>query len=492
MSRTSDISVSRTSGNRTCAVLSALAVAVLLFCGCASPRAPDAPPDFALPEREARQAGALALYAKGILLENTESGDTNANKRAATEAFQQAVILDPDSRSPIEALVNNLEEEKRYADALAALESFLVRQPDDEGLRIEAARMAEILGRPAAAARHCELLVANAPGRVEITLSLIRFYYQADKPDEAIRVMRDLHSRFPGEHSLAIPVSWAIHFTGEGNNPERALACLNLAITQRTNDTERAALMAVIAENHLKLGNTNTAETVFLEAYRTDPSSRDAILRLGAIWADRPGATNQLARAIQQERDPHTTRLILAATHHVLGNHAAAADTLNEAYQHRMRAGYFPSESFYLWHASLLEGTQQTQKAERILLDAIAAHPTSHEALNFLAYMWAEQDTRLDDADRLINQVLRAVPENAAYLDTKGWVLFKKGRFYDALQFLLKAAGISKRDPEIFDHIGDTLKAVGHESEAIVFWTHSHEIKPSPAIAEKLRLLGEQ
>ncbi len=52
-------------------------------------RTPTPPPTFTLPERDARQAGALALYAKGILLESNTQGDTNANRQAACDAFRQ-------------------------------------------------------------------------------------------------------------------------------------------------------------------------------------------------------------------------------------------------------------------------------------------------------------------------------------------------------------------------------------------------------------------
>ena len=491
MSRMPDIADTESGGTVTRAITHALAAAALLFCGCASPPSPETPPDFALSEREARQAGALALYAKGILLENTENGDTNANKRAALEAFHQAVILDPGNRRPVETLISNLEDEKRYADALTVLEGFLKLNPDDTGLRLEAARMAEILDRPAEAARHCEILIADKSAPHELVLALVRLYFQADKPGEAIRVMRDLHDRSPSEKNAALPVSWALFFTHEGKSPERSLACLELALPQRTSAAERAALMTLSAENHLQLGNTNTAENVLLQAHRTDPSANAAILSLGAIWAARPDATNLLARMARMEPDPHFYLLVLAATHQALGDPAAAAAALGDVYVRRLRESYFPGEDFYLWYATLLESTKQTEKAERILISALTAHPGSHMMQNFLAYMWAEQGKRLDEADRLINQALRVLPNNAAYLDTKGWVLFKQGRFHDALQFLLKAAEIGKRDHEIFDHTGDALKAIGRESEAIVFWQRSRELAPNPSIDEKLRQLGE-
>ena len=462
---------------------------IVLACGCSFSQAPARAPSFTLPERDARQAGALALYAKGILLESSTQGDTNANRQAACDAFRQAVRLDPDNRRPLEALVSALTDGARFAEALEVLEPFLARHPEEVELRFEAARLAEAGERLDDAARHCAVLFALQPGERELGHALVRLYFQSGRIPEALGVMRGIHTRFNDAKSAALPVQWAIHFTREGpQTAERALACLDLALPLRTNKAERAAVLTLTAENRLLLGQTNTAETILLDAYRLNPAVNTAILRLGMLWAVRPDATNRLARRIQADPDgAYTDRLILAATHQALDQADAAADTLSEAYAWRMRQGYFPSESVYLWHAALLEAAQRAQAVERILLDALAAYPHSHELKNFLAYHWAEAATRLDEADRLVSDALLLQPDNAAYLDTKGWVLFKLGRYYEALQWLLKAAELDKEEPEIFDHAGDVLKAVGRDSEAILFWTRSHRFQPAPAVEKKLR-----
>ena len=466
-------------------------VSVVLLTGCALHKTAGTAPDFSLPDAEARRAGALALYAKGLLLDSGEGGDTNATKAAAIEAFTQAVRLDPDNRRPLAALVSTLADSGRYAAALPALESFLSRHPDDAELRLEAARMADAAERPADAARHCAVLLAQNPDNRELAQALVRLYFQSGQVAQALAVMRAQEARFPGDKtSAALPVQCAVHFTREGDYPERSLACIGLAIPQRTNAAERAALMTLASENQLQLGQTNAAVATLLQAYRENPAANTALLRLGSIWAAEADATNRLARQARQEPDPVTTLLILAATQQALDDPAAAAATLEDVYARRMRAGYFPEEGFYLWYGSLLEASQASGKAESLFRDALAAHPASHEIKNFLAYMWAEKGVRLADAERLINEALAADADNAAYLDTKGWILFKMSRFYDALQLLLKAAELDREEPVILDHTGDALKAVGRDTEALAFWTRSHQLDPQPPVAEKMRKHG--
>ena len=462
-----------------------------MFSGCVWLTPKTSKPDFALTEADARQAGALALYSKGLLLESDENkSNTNALKEAAIQAFRQALLLEPDNRRALAALVSSLTDRGLYSEALRVLEGHLARHPDDTEMRLEAARAADAANLASHAAQHCAALLAAQPDNRELAQALIRLYFQADQATDAFALIRAQYERFRDSDSMATPVQWAIHFAREGKDPARALECLNLAIGQRTNIAERAALITFAAESQVALGQTNAAIASLHRAYQEDPASTAPILRLGSIWAQRPNATHHLSRLAQQEKAPETTLLILAATQQALDDDIGAIASLRAYYARRMRAGYFPEESFYLWLGGLLESQKASDDVEPFLKNALAVHPSSHELKNFLAYLWAEKSIHLDEANRLANEALKAAPENAAYLDTKGWILFKSGRAFDALQFLLRAAEAEKDEPEILDHVGDVLCAVGRENEAVSFWKRSGTLDPQPAINEKLRKHG--
>lgn len=458
--------------------------------GCALLAPPREQPVRALPEIEARQAGALALYGKGLLLESGEGADTNLAKQAAEQAFAQALRLDPDSRRTLAALLSNLTERGRYAEAQDAAEQYLARHPDDLEFRLEAARAADATNRPADAARHCAALLAAQPENRELAHSLVRLYFLSEQEQQALRLMREQHARYRDSDSAALPVHWAAHYAQQGRRPARALACVELALGLRTGVVERAALTAFAGECQLLLGRTNQAVDTLMQAYRSNPAYSAPLLRVGAVFAADPAATNRLAAEVVRAADRDTALLVLAATQQALGDDAAAAATLREAHESRMRNGFFPDEGFYLWLASLHEARRARGEAERLLREGLAAHPGAHEMKNFLAYMWAEDGVRLDEANRLANEALAAQPDNPAYLDTKGWVLLKLGRAYDALQLLLRAAELDREEPVILDHVGDALIAIGREREALSFWERSHRFDPQPAVADKLKKHG--
>ena len=53
--------------------------------------------------------------------------------------------------------------------------------------------------------------------------------------------------------------------------------------------------------------------------------------------------------------------------------------------------------------------------------------------------MWAEHNLHLDEAEEMIGRALQLDPNNGAYLDSLGWVFYRKGKYDDALKELLRA-----------------------------------------------------
>ena len=475
-----------------------IACSSMVFClaffvlGCKSPKNASASRmGLAPPDSEARQAGAFALYAKGLLYASgVDAKDTNTAFEAAITCFRQAIQLDPTSRTPLNALLSSLVYKQRYQDALDVAEAFLEHHPDDDSIRLEAARLAELSELPLVAAKHCEYLLAANPDNRELMQVLVRLYFEAHHDQQALSTIRACHKRFNDDASAVLPIHWAIHFSHDQKDPKRVLQCVDLSLTQMTNSISRAALLTLAAENQLTLGQTNAAMQTLQSAHQEDPDATAPILQLGSLWAQRPEGTNHWIVCSKQNPTDLSPLLILAAAHQANARIPEAIATLRQVYERRLYAGYFPDLRFYLWLCSLLESEHRIAETEKLLREALSVYPNAHEIQNFLAYMWSELGIHLNEADQLVTQALQADPENAAYLDTKGWVLFKKNRPYDALQLLLKASDLTREEPEILDHTGDVLHALGYKKEAITFWTQCQKIKPTPAVADKLRQNG--
>jgi tetratricopeptide (TPR) repeat protein len=111
---------------------------------------------------------------------------------------------------------------------------------------------------------------------------------------------------------------------------------------------------------------------------------------------------------------------------------------------------------FYFWFGVARDQAKQTERAVEMFETCLRLDPEYADALNYLAYLWANQGIRLDEALRHIQAALALDPENAAYLDTLGWIYYQQGRYADALDLLQQADKLRPGDPEILDHIEKT------------------------------------
>ncbi len=128
------------------------------------------------------------------------------------------------------------------------------------------------------------------------------------------------------------------------------------------------------------------------------------------------------------------------------------------------------------------------EKAAKQLQTLIKRNPESPTYKNDLGFIWCDNDMNLAESEKLIKEALELdrktqekakadgkideVKENAAYLDSLGWVLFKQKKYKEALEYLKKAAADEDEGNhlEIWDHLADCHMALGQKKEAIEAW----------------------
>jgi tetratricopeptide (TPR) repeat protein len=135
---------------------------------------------------------------------------------------------------------------------------------------------------------------------------------------------------------------------------------------------------------------------------------------------------------------------------------------------------------FYFNYGAAAEQAGLYEKAADLLRKSIALDPSnSAEAYNYIGYMWADHNMNLDEAETMIKRAIESEPNNASYLDSLGWVEFRKGKFDQALTDLLRAAKTVERDdPVVFEHIGDTYLKLNRVPEALNAWQKALALDP--------------
>jgi len=150
----------------------------------------------------------------------------------------------------------------------------------------------------------------------------------------------------------------------------------------------------------------------------------------------------------------------------------------------------FVNAKFYFNYGAAAEQAGLYDKAADLLRKSIALDPeNSAEASNYLGYMWADHNMNLDEAETMIRRALESEPNNASYLDSLGWVEFRKGQLDRALDDLLRAARTAEReDPVVFEHIGDTYLKLDRTREALEAWQKALALDPkNKNLADKIQ-----
>jgi len=114
-------------------------------------------------------------------------------------------------------------------------------------------------------------------------------------------------------------------------------------------------------------------------------------------------------------------------------------------------------------------------------------------AINALGYTLADRTDRYQEALDLIEQAYRINPDDAAILDSLGWVNYRLGNLQEAEAQLRKALERFP-DHEVAAHLGEVLWSAGKQREARAIWAKALKENPDSEVLRETikRLTGSE
>ncbi len=89
-----------------------------------------------------------------------------------------------------------------------------------------------------------------------------------------------------------------------------------------------------------------------------------------------------------------------------------------------------------------------------------------------------ERGIQLDRCLEMATIAITAEPNNSAYLDTYGWILYKLGRYEEAAQYIQKAIDAGGASAVVHEHLGDVFFKLGNTEKAMEIWKRALEMNP--------------
>jgi len=277
-------------------------------------------------------------------------------------------------------------------------------------------------------------LVNDRPGFDDAWYALFRLYADQQNGAATRNVIDRWLAADPGTITGRILLATILFQTKQVDDAEQLL-------TRLFNDhPDRPEVLAINASLYRE---TNRLESFIsrLEELRTrQPDNQDVVQRLVSLY-------------VEQGRVSDATRVIDATRAAV----ASDADLL-----------------YYVAH--LYQMVDQNQTTEEVLAEVIKLDPRHAAANNDLGYTWVDRGEKLDESEAMIRIAVEVEPDNQSFLDSLGWVLYKRAKFEEALKYFELAVGPAAfPDPVVLDHLGDVQYRLNDPKKALQTWKRAEE-----------------
>ena len=125
---------------------------------------------------------------------------------------------------------------------------------------------------------------------------------------------------------------------------------------------------------------------------------------------------------------------------------------------------------------------------------ALVYNPANILVLNNYAYFLSEENRELDKAEQMSKRTIEAEPNNATYLDTYAWILYRLERYDEALQYMERALDADSTASDVlYEHAGDICYKLGDVERALNYWKQALELQRKaesvePKLERKVKL----
>lgn len=403
----------------------------------------------------------------------------------------------------------NLDEQSRDG-LLTVLSRMLEEFPADEQLMFSKAVLLEQNGRLAEALELTDLLLAEKKN-INVIILKVNALKDLHRTEDALEFLEDAITEMEENRRLRLIYARMLF---EAERLEDAMAQYKIVHEQSPSDGDILFALALIS---MELERDQEAKDYFEQMVRWNRRAGEAHFYLGSIAEksnDVPaalreykqvgtgyeflpaqsriaalmmeqGRLNEARTYLETQRAQHPDRFnqLIMVEAQLLSDrgHEKAVFNLMD-----MAIAQDPRNIDLLYYRAMAgEKFDRLEILERDLGRIIEMDPDNADALNALGYTLTDRTERHEEALALIQRALEIKPDEAAFIDSLGWVMYRLNNFDAAITHLRRALELFPND-EVAAHLGEVLWTVGDKAAASEVWEKALELAPDSEILKKV------
>ena len=379
--------------------------------------------------------------------------------------------------------------------ALEALGKALQIDPDFVNARVARARLLMGARRASEAETEYREILRVEPSNREAVEGLAEILFTERRFAEGAALLAPLHDNGSLDDRGELIYGRFLYKAGMN---EQALSVFG-GLMNKMGD--KPALLRVVSEMEIERGHFRTAYGYLKRLVEIEPDRFENYIGLLLIFhgvAEGPSGPDETIVLPEAEKRAYLAKAVESAgddspeDNFLLGSILRKAGETEEAERFLLKAERLDpkNESVALELATLYGHAGRFDDALKRVVPLYDNDRENPSLANFYGYLLAEKGEKLDFAETLLGKALGREPENGYYLDSLGWIRYKKGQFREALVIFLKAVDRVSDDAVVWEHLGDTYLRLNEPAKALEAYEKSLAIDPAhKGVGEKARKL---
>jgi tetratricopeptide (TPR) repeat protein len=391
-----------------------------------------------------------------------------------------------------------------------------------EEISLQKQRIYLIENKPDKAASELEKLIKQFPDQETRYVSMIaEMYMQAGKPDEAAKYYQEILANDPDNPYIHITLSDYYRQKGDKKKSfdELKLGFANPALDI---DTKIRVLLSFFSANEAYTENKADIMELAQILVKTHPNDPKAHSMYGdfllddkkyteardefrtviavdssryAVWesllnseiqlADYPALESESSRAIELYPLLPVPYLFKGVALLEKNKFEDAINNFNTGVK-LVSGNNLLLVQFYTYLGDTYNRMKNYRLSDENYENALKLQPENSYVLNNYAYYLSLRNENLEKAETMSLKSVKLDPANAANMDTYGWVLYKLGRYPEAVDWVEKAiAATPSPDTDLLEHLGDIYFKLGETDKALLQWQNALKVGKGSEFLEK-------